>query len=289
LAWKFFVPLRARSPFKIEIPEFPGNVDSEVFFYSHGIALILNLRLQGSLSLSDVISLLIRVRRISKVNVQWSIEVPAETTTVDPFVEKSFSVFRNFAFGTGARPGRRLGLEPFTIFTVIKGKNVHPGKAVSDGGEIHRGMEALTRWSSTWEQDKLPEIGKQRLPTRSSAPFGDVLYANRRGRAIWFPAHFTSDEKVSSLSCYHRNMLFAALQVESLCGLMRQTADQIGEKALPAVHNDCARNAGGLLGRLYGADYSTYRSWSPRRQMDDNHVLDDINKVRAIFNMRPLS
>jgi hypothetical protein len=249
----------------------------------------LNTRFKGSFSLFEAISLAVRIRRTEKVSVQWSLGTPAETVALDSLAEKSISEFRRFALGASAKPGRRLTLEPFTVFTVIKGENVHPEKAVPNGSEIHRGMEALTRWSSTWEQDTLPELGKHRLATRSSAPSGDLLYANKRGRAIWFPAHFTAGERISSLSCYHRNMLFAALQVESLCGLMRQTAEQIDETPLPAAYDDCARNAGGVLGRLYGADSSTYRSWSPRRQMDDNQFVNDVNKVRAIFGMKPLS
>lgn len=54
-------------------------------------------------------------------------------------------------------------------------------------------------------------------------------------------------------------------------------------------YRDCAKNAAGILGRLYGGVKSTYRSWSPHIQIDQNQLVEDINKVRDFFNMNPLS
>jgi hypothetical protein len=110
-----------------------------------------------------------------------------------------------------------------------------------------------------------------------------LVYGTNRGRAVWFP-DLLADSVRPTLACYHRNLALASMQVESLCGFAHGIASQVNENnALNFAEEECARNAAGLLGRLYGGKSSIYRSWSVRAQIDQNNFVSDIDTVRALF------
>jgi hypothetical protein len=122
-----------------------------------------------------------------------------------------------------------------------------------------------------------------------SAP-GDVLYRRPRGRAIWFPGQFTLPGGVlHTLSNYHRNLVFASLQIESLGGLVMHAARELDRTSSSEPYSDCVRHAAVLLGGLYSGAKWTYRTASAPAQIVDNGWIADINKVRDYFCLLPLS
>jgi hypothetical protein len=177
------------------------------------------------------------------------------------------------------------------VATVVRGEGVDPGALPAEGGQVHRMLEAVTTWRPSWQHDDLRNLPLSQASLRiRTAPPSHVLYGRERGRAVWFPALFTQKGgDLHSLSCYHRNLVLASLQVESLSGAISETAKQIGDGLpLSVGHRECARRAAGILGRLYGG-VDTYRSWSPRVHIEQNGLVTVLNDVRDYFNMDPLS
>ena len=141
-----------------------------------------------------------------------------------------------------------------------------------------------------WQYDPLPDLKEASLDTRPAPP-SHLLYGRKRGRVVWFPAAFTDETGRSGvLSCYHTNLVLASLQVESLGGLAAQTAVQRRNGEHPTgTHREYVRRAVDLLGVLYGGVKDrTYRSWSPRRHIEQNDVVAEVNLLRDYFNLGPL-
>ena len=118
---------------------------------------------------------------------------------------------------------------------------------------------------------------------------GSVFYASGRGRAIWFPGLFTlQKQRVSSLSCYHRNNLMGAMQVDSLGALVAGTAALLRNGTalsdLTAGHKARSRRACECLERLFTGDRRmTYRSDSLKEQVRRDY-LSDLNDLRRTFS-----
>jgi hypothetical protein len=286
-AWNALVPFRGKVPAKAQAPWPPEQLFLEAFFYPHGLAFVLTARCCDQLTLQQVVEKAFEMRRTGKFQVKWD-NGGVETLSLDMFADKALAALRQVAFGPAAPPGAGP-LKPFTIVTVVKGTGVDPAVPTPDGGEIHRALEAMTSWRPTWMYDKLTEIAAASLRIRTAPP-SHVLYGRARGRAVWFPALFIPGaEAFHSLACYHRNLVFASLQVESLGNLASETAKQLRQgMSLSAAHRECAQQAAGILGRLY-AGASSYRSWSPRAQIEQNDLVADVNEVRDFFNMGPLA
>jgi hypothetical protein len=260
----------------------------EAYYYPHGIAFLFTAILQGSMTVQQAIERAFAVRREQSYEVQGEGGATA-SCSLDDLAHKGLSVARRIAHGPGASPGKGPS-HPFTVATVVRGDGVVPNAATPSGGEVHRALEAITRWQPDYAYVELPDLETIRLETRT-APKSHVLYGQPRGRAIWFPASFIpSTEDQHSLACYHRNLVLASLQVESLGGLISGTARCILEQPERlASLQPCARRAAGILGRLYGGSSDTYRSWSPRAQIEQNGLVPDLEAVRARFYMQPLS
>lgn len=288
-AWKALVPFRKKLPIVIEAPGLPGQSIAEAFFYPHGVALILTVLCRADLSLEEAVEGAFEVRRKGKLRIEWQKDF-TDTLTLDSLADRLLTALRRLAIGPTATPGHR-SITPFSLFTVVRGTGVAPSMPMPHGGEVHRALEAVTTWRPTWRFDALPNLDDVTLPTRTAPP-SHVLYAHTRGRAIWFPGSFTQQGRnVHSLTCYHGNLTFASLQVESLGSLIVSTARQIHQetgRVLSPTHLECARRAAGILGRFYGGSPSIYQSFSPRTQTDQNNLLDSLNTVRDYFNMKTL-
>ncbi len=149
-------------------------------------------------------------------------------------------------------------------------------------------LEGVTRWSPGWLYDPLPDLEDRTIDIKTSPP-SHVLYGRAKARAVWFPERFTHPDNPSSLNCYHRNLTFSSMQVESLCGLAAAAAERLGNNQLDSEGlRDCARQAGGALGRLYGGGgvhKRSYRSMSPRVQIEQNGFVTDINTIRKVLGV----
>jgi hypothetical protein len=129
-------------------------------------------------------------------------------------------------------------------------------------------------------KDVLPALLEADLKPPQSAR---VLYCQPRARTVWYPDLFTDSTSGShSLACYHQNLTLLSQQVELLGALVRLTAAELAQGHQPKTetHANCARFAGGILGRLRGAADSTYRSRSPGAQMMQAALDGPIDLVR---------
>jgi hypothetical protein len=288
-AWKALVPFRGGFPATVSAPWLgPGRLMLEGYFYPHGVALVLTSACLSSLTLEEAVGKAFEVRRTGRFEVDWRGRAGSEPLSLDALAGKGLTALRTRAFGEGAAPGDR-SVTPFTVATVVRGSGVDPGAPLEEGGAVHRALEALTTWRPTWQYDVLPELSAVSLAIRTAPP-SHVLYGCGRGRAVWFPALFAREGgDLRSLSCYHRNLVMASLQVESLGGLVSATARQIrGGTALSPAHRECARRAAGILGRLHGG-VETYKSSSPPAHIEQNDLIPPLNRVRDYFNMPPVS
>lgn len=293
--WKFLIPFRISLPLKITPSWFDGLVTHAGFFYPFGFAWILNLETKNQMALEDVIPLALKSRTLT-YNIRW-LNGKDQQLGAYALAEKCLTRLRESALGAGASRGSIRANEPFSVFTVIQGSGEIPSGLPVQGGEIHRLLEAITTWNQalirSWGTVPPPALdSKVLLPLKLGTPQGHVVYARKRGRAVWFPETFkdTSDE-CHTLSCYHKNLSAAALQVESLCAFLKATASEIKNgcyEHLPVMHRECARIAAGISGRMYGDVEDTYRSLSLRYHMDQNKFVQDVNIVRSQTGLRPL-
>lgn len=294
-AWKLLVPFRGRIAVKKvttpSLTEETGDFLLESFFYPFGFGLVITVTVEKNQSLTDAINVAFEIRKDKKLDVEWE-SGTQEQLYLNQFAEKCLTNIRQQALGSAASSGA-IPVEPFTVFTIIKGAGKNLDAPPAQGKEIHRLLEAVTTWPPAWEKANLPSLNeKVTLPLKASASVGATVYARNRGRAAWFPALFTDKKVRRSLSCYHRNIVFTSLQTESLCRFATATAQEITAMTWPSLrvmHHDCARLAAGILGRLYGGDKDTYRSMSPRYHIQQNRLEADINVVRDKCSMLPLS
>jgi hypothetical protein len=177
------------------------------------------------------------------------------------------------------------------VTTVVRGSDVDETQLPPEGGSEHRFLDAVTTWAPTWKSAALPKLSDVALPLRGSGtPAGHVLYRRGRARAVWFPGSFTIPSgSVRTLTCYHRNLVLASLQVESLAGFAAATTQFLRNGGrLSDAHFDAATRAGDILGRFYGGAPSIYRSRSLQAQVDDGSFVTDINTMRAAVGRTPL-
>jgi hypothetical protein len=299
-AWKALVPFRGKVPATVEAPWLPGRVVLEAFFYPHGLAFIATAVCQACPppTLEEAVENAFEVRRTGRFQVRWDEGGASESLPLDVLADKGLAALRKFALGPGAGPGPGAGagpLTPFTVVTVVRGTSVDRETPAPDGGEVHRALHAMTTWSPYWRGASLPSLDEASLQIKGDAPDNHVLYGRTRGRAVWFPQLFNPETKGRhrSLSCYHRNLVLVSLHVESLSGLVSETAKHIRDGKMLSVgsHDQCARRAVGILSRLYGGvKNDNYRSWSPRAHIEQNEFVTAVNEVRDFCcNLPPLS
>ncbi len=292
-AWRFLVPFRGKVPVQVKVPSLTSNEGKclvESFYYPHGFACVVTFTIARTLTLADAVAVAFEIRKDKKLEVEWP-SGTKEQLALKAFAAKCLADIRQGALGPSASSGASA-VEPFTVFTVLKGKGTKTDLSPLDSKLVRSVLEAVTTWPSVWPKAQLPVFDdKVKLALRAAAAATDTLYARKRGRAVWFPDAFTDTKQRSSLSCYHRNLLVASLQTESLCGLATATVQEIntvGWPGLRVMHRDCATLAAGILGRLYGGDQATYRSLSPRYQIVQNGLEADVNEIRDKSNMAAL-
>jgi hypothetical protein len=284
-AWKALVPLRGKVPITVHTAWTPSPLVLEAFYYPYGLVFILTVRCREHLTLEQAVEKAFELRRGREFHTTWGDTGASEDFSLDGLGDKVLTVLRKGAFGPHASASAQ-SVKPFSVVTIVKGAGVDPGQPTPDGGEIHRALEAMTSWQPTWKYDTLPPLADVSLHIRRS-PVSHLLYGHDRGRVVWFPGLFIPRARgLHSLACYHRNLVLASMQVESLGGLLSETARQIqAGTPLSATHKECAKRAAVMMGLLYAGHSSTYRSWSPRVQIEHNNLVADVNQVRQDFSL----
>lgn len=291
-AWRSLVPLRTDLPVAVTAPSGSTQVQFEAFFYPYGIALLGVTKISGQLSWDAALDEAFNVWRGYKFKVEWPSQ-PQQSMSLQQIAEQSLMKLRNWGWGNKSA-GRRTALDPFTIFSITQG-HVEDAVPVTANSEIHRALEGVTGWRANWKTDTLPTLESARVSAHAAAgaaPATDWLYGRKRARALWVPSKLgtTPGGYGLSLECYHHNLSLASLQVESLCGFARETVSRLEDQTeLSFYENECARNAAGLLTRLYVGDDSVYRSWSVRSQIDQNNFRGTIDSLRSSMGLPPMT
>jgi len=299
-AWKAFVPFRGRVPWTIKKPSWLSEKDRflvEAFYYPHGIALTMTVAcVDNFTSLDQVVDMAFQIR----MNGRYEVEAPESaqgTFPLNTLASKALGLLHDQVWGEEAPHGSPTS-PPFSIFTIVRGSMDDASVKQPPDDGIHKALEGVTNWSRTYKEDTPTLLNKANLFTIRQAspgsqpgripPPSHVLYATNKGRAVWFPATFIQTGNLSSLACYHRNLLFTTMQVESLCRLASEIAKQIPNQ-FHFGQTDYLDRALKALERLYGRTDKTYQSWSARAQLDLNvDMLQTVNQVRIFRNIDPL-
>jgi len=285
-AWRGVTPMRVVAPFAPTVDDTRVRIAIDSFVYPHGVGVIVNATISGVLNPLDAATLAVKLRR----EPVFIVDAVTKPMVLDALAARALDSVRAAAFGATAPVGRRPQF-PFTIATVILGKGIDDTHLPSDGSDEHRFLDAVTTWSPTWQTAALGTVAEHQLAARSDGvPAGHIVYKHDRCRAVWFPGSFTIPSGyVRTLTCFHRNLVLASLQVESLAGLATATAAYLADgQSLSDAHFDAVYRSGNVLGRLYGGARSTYRSRSPQTQIDDAGLAADINAARAAVGQQAL-
>jgi hypothetical protein len=294
LCFEKLVPLRLpklAEKMEIALPDFAATaarLTIEGLYYPHGTGLLATAAVEGELDLAATGRIAQALRRDKVYKSPWPARA-AGPLTLDQLMTAALDQLRELGFGTGMAGVRST---PFSIATVLRGEGVDPNAPLAPDGEIHRLLNGLAGWVRDWQKRPAPPLvaGTTQLQLKRETAFpGNVLFAAKRGRAVWFPGQFLpATPPPHGLGCYHRNLGFASLQVESLLMLAVASEAAFAQGALvPAAIQQLGQLAAGLLARLYSGTKS-YRSDSQRAQIIQSAQLADVNALRQRFGMSPI-
>jgi len=298
LAWEMLVPLRAR-PRVAPRPVSPDTrVQAEAYCYPFGNALAVTLYFRGELSLDEVAT---RAHFCARDEL-FDMVAGSQTTGQGHLRTVAQKCLEALCIDALGDIGRNAGItsDPLTIATIVRGGNVDPALAIDNHpqkNDIQHFLEGLANWQPDWKTTALPALNSPGVlldvSGKRSSP-GDLLYAGKshksRGRVVWFPGRFTtSARRLSSLACYHRNLLMATAHAESLCRFLERTVARFPNRAYRNRPNVewCTRRAAIILKDLYDGS-CTYRSWSLREQLYDSDCIPAINTVLTDNGFPPI-
>jgi len=178
-----------------------------------------------------------------------------------------------------------LKSDPFTVVTIVDAPGVAYDPNERPPSDAERRLFAMAAWTDRWAIAQLPQNPSPWLPLTNHAA-SDVIYAQRRGRVVWYPPYFTGDiSSARGLAYRHRCLAALVMEVEALAAFLVLTNDVSAATPLPAAHEDWARFAGRFIGRLYGQPtsnaLSTFQSSSVPRHLDDNGYTAPISAIRT--------
>jgi hypothetical protein len=282
-AWNLLVPLRRKLEPVPVVPKGWGRFHCDGFFYPHGLGLtvtaVRTAPAGASLTLDEAVAAAFAVRE-QPFEVQWPGQ-GAVPRILDRFALENLAALRQTAFGPNAAEGDRPML-PFTIVTVIRGVGSDQSADPATDADLAKALWGLASWDKDYHKVRQPDLNSGLIHIRTSPP-NHILYGRKRSRVVWFPTKFAdSAPSKPSLSCYHRNLSFNSLQIESLGGLIAATAAQMRTnlKLVAWSQSAAALNASKVLARAYGGK-GTYASWSSHVQIVDNALEDDLDYVRT--------
>lgn len=286
--WRALVPLSYEVDLRVTASWPNGKVWIRPYLYPWGIGLVADIAANGLMDLDEAVKFAFDIRKSLKFRVAGNQVSPNATLT--GLIDLVFDHIRTAVYGADITKGQKSEL--FSIVTVLDADGAVPVQAITNEGDIHRALEAMTGWNPLYKSIELTPLAETAIPIKKSPP-GHVLYGGRRGRVVWFPGNFSSVAPyVHTLSCYHKNLTMASLQTESLCRLATDAADALATDLSLANfsvdYRDCAKLAAGTLGRLYGGMFDTYRSNSIRDQIQRMYK-DAVNVVRKHYDMMPLN
>src|SRR5258706_3760389 len=284
-AWKRLVPFRVT---KI-LPPIQGPAGEQVvdegFLFPHGAAYVINITCSGSYALDAAVDQLQTLLTASVFTIQGGIGRKA-----DQIGEAGLQALREQHFDGLDAP--TASLPPFTVVTIVEAEGDALQRPITDQDYLHRVLDGLASRSATWRENSLDSLSRSQLASRGR-PMSHITYVAKNSRIIWHPLGFASDAPDRarlSLVCFHRNVMFASLQVKSLLESVKAVSQYRQSGGTPVGElNDCIRRACNRLGLLYSGQKSTYRSRSITRQIDDSAETATVNAERLFHSLNPLS
>lgn len=286
-AWKQLMPFRSKQGIpNVKIPfleEKKGYVSLEAFYYPHGLALVVSTGCKIRLCPTEAVEIAFAIRNDDIFCVQGN------KINLNKLAQICLNTLRRENLGLNEFPERRVSKQkPFTIFTIVQAEGIDPTDAITENGEIHRMLEAVTVWhkpqnnhfSLTSLDQACIQFNSDCFPYFSSDKLKHLLYHSKRGRAVWFPNAFNDiNIERHTLNCYHKNIVAATLQVESLCALVSLAVRDIhNDESLVWDYETRVKRAVGILRRLYGCA-NTYKSPSIPVQIEENDYVADIEEI----------
>lgn len=290
--WKQLVPFCSHTHLpRVKAPWLgkQGYVSLEAFYYPHGLALVVTTGCRKQLTPAEVVDTAFKIRYQEKFDVHWQTGTE-ENLDLHTLANKCLNTLGKMNLGLDDLPVHNIS--PFTVLTVVQGFPL-PVEEIPANGEIHQMLEAVTVWRRINPGVTLQNLNQAwiRFDPACFPAFSppNLLYHHKRSRAVWFPCAFsdTTRRKRRTLNCYHKNLVIASLQIESLSGLVALAAQDIKNgNPLVSTYEVCAKRAVGILRRLYGG-VNTYQSPSIPVQIEENHYDTDIENVtRELVNCK---
>jgi hypothetical protein len=281
-AWERLVPLHrtVETRGRIEPKDMAGRFQIESFLYPHGIGLAVSVRIEEELELARMVD---RVREILTKPV-WKVSWGEKGSASLPAIASH--LLAELA-GQDRAPDDPGPTDPFHIATIFQA-DADPS-CISQGlppEDLRLALQGLCTLRQGWQKEDLRRLSQCKLRLRSGSSSDDLLFGIGRGRAVWFPRAFTADEvKNRTLGCYHRNLVLASMQTESLLQAVALGGRALSRGLLPVRLEEVTRRAALLLSRLYLGD-GAYASWSVVEQIDhDRQLRETLGRVRDYFGL----
>lgn len=303
-AWDALVPLRVVPAFQIRAPWLNGGIIVDGLLYPHAVGLAFMVNLSDKkmgMRFTDLMETLLKVRENETFEVTMS-DGTVTDLTLDRLANRILSDLLARVFG--ADTPETIALDgPLSVGTFVHVLNVNPQSTLEEKSFAHRLLHGICTWDPAWSS--APDESFVSIPIADLTHPGKlkkkehVIFHSPRGRAVWFPTWFIRPPGRGNhkLSCYHRNLTLSMLQTEALAlGAQLAYPDIIARKkpvdALAAFALNAAKRAHVLYLRRAPAPYlaekkvyPTYRSGSPKAQLDEN-LLDDVKLMDIVIRVR---
>jgi hypothetical protein len=279
VAWNALIPFREKTADAVKARWLAGlgSVYHETFLYPHGLGFVLTVVVRAArpLELEDVVRRAFDIRRDRRFTV--SLRGQVTTLVSERLAEAVLAAARSSILAGGQAPSGRIP-EPFTVFTAISAEGADATKPPPN--PVSNALDAIARWRRGWDPKTAFELTDENRLAGLASSAGNIVYASRRGRAVWFPRLFKAGREQHALGCYHRNLTLLSLQVDSLSGLVCLATRAVrAREDIPVRLHECVANAVRLLEDLRDGHASTYQSRSPPHQLEHNDVLDEMRVV----------
>ena len=281
LAWRSAVPVRLPTPLAPETDVADLRIWSEGLAYPWGVTFVVHLVSSGTWrDFGALAAELIELRREDRFLLHGA------PVTLDDIGASGLDALRVSVFGPDC-VGRRMP-EPFSLFSPVRGSGSVATLDPYTVDEVHRLLHVGASFSATWDWDELIDLDASAVGGLKQKPRSHIVVGTSRGRSIWAPAHLVQAGPRHTLSCRHRNLVMASAQTDSLAAFAVSTVADGHDVILAVDHDFLMRRGVELLGGLYLGATSSFKSLSPKRQLDDSGALPAVNQLRARFGVAAL-
>ena len=279
--WDHLVPFKYDHEPVLKAAWLKGHARARGYLYPWGAGVLIDMSVTEAKEIDAAVETVVDIRNSN--HLETTFQGGAEHGTVQFLLDAFADYVRGAAFGPKTDQGPRS--EMFMIVTVIDADGVDPNVPVDN--DLRKKLNGFARGIDNWRTATPPPANESTVGTGPASP-GNVLFATKRGRAVWYPDSFRSvgPRLKNRLRCYHQNLTAATLQTEALCMFASDAATLVdggnGRATWVPNYDQCGRRAAGLLGRLIGGS-GTYRSQSPQKQIQNGLYVDSVKSLREEY------